>query len=286
MAPIPDPRLQDLVARALAEDVGQGDITTESCVPADRVGSGRITAKQALVVCGHAEAAEVFAQLGAAYAPQVAEGSRVQPGTVVAAVRGPLRSLLTGERVALNFLMSLSGIATHTRAAVEAAPGLRLVDTRKTAPLLRGPQRRAVKVGGGSNHRFALYDGILIKDNHIVAAGGIAQAVQAARAQAHHLLRIEVEVETEDQADEAVAAGAEVLLLDNMDDSTMARIIDRHRGRALFEASGNMSAARLPAMKALGVDVVSMGGLIHQARWVDLSMRLDGIDSGAEAPST
>ncbi len=286
MAPISDPRLQDLVARALAEDVGQGDITTESCVPADRVGSGRITAKQALVVCGHAEAAEVFAQLGAAYAPLVAEGSRAQPGTVVAAVRGPLRSLLTGERVALNFLMSLSGIATHTRAAVEAAPGLRLVDTRKTAPLLRGPQRRAVKVGGGSNHRFALYDGILIKDNHIVAAGGIAQAVQAARAQAHHLLRIEVEVETEGQADEAVAAGAEVLLLDNMDDATMARIIARHRGRALFEASGNMSAARLPAMKALGVDVVSMGGLIHQARWVDLSMRLDGIDSGAEAPST
>jgi nicotinate-nucleotide pyrophosphorylase (carboxylating) len=267
--------LVTLVRLALEEDVGPGDLTTEACVPAGRVGAGRILAKQALVVCGHAPAAETFRQLGATYVPLVAEGEDATPGTPVAQVTGPLRALLTGERVALNFLMKLSGIATHTRGVVAAAAGLRVVDTRKTSPLLRRLERRAVQTGGGANHRFALYDGILIKDNHILAAGGIRAAVARARAAAHPLLKVEVEVETEAEADEAAACGADVLLLDNMDDATMARIAARHGSRCVLEASGNLDAARLPGVAASGVHYASMGGLIHQARWADLSMRLD-----------
>ena len=143
----------------------------------DAVGAARIVAKSTLVVCGHLEATEVFRQMGVSYKAEVAEGERVQPGTVVARISGSARAMLTGERLALNFLMKLCGIATHTRSVVEGAKGLRVVDTRKTSPLLRAPERRAVRIGGGSNHRFALYDGILIKDNHISAAGGITAAV-------------------------------------------------------------------------------------------------------------
>ena len=267
----------DLVRRALVEDIGGGDVTTEACVPAALQGTARIRAKQELVVAGHREAVEVFRQMGARYTPLLDEGAAASPGDTVATVTGPVRALLTGERVALNFLMHLSGIATHTRAVVAAAPGLRVVDTRKTTPLIRAPQRRAVRSGGGANHRFALYDGVLIKDNHIVAAGGVEAAIAAARARCHHLLRIEVEVETAAQARQAVDAGADVVMLDNMDDATMAAIIDELRGRALFEASGNMTAERLPRLHEIGVDVVSIGGLIHQARWVDLSMKLDPI---------
>ena len=224
-------RLQELVRLALEEDVGPGDRTTEACVPADAVGAARIVAKSTLVVCGHIEATEVFRQMGVSYKAEVAEGERVQPGTVVARISGSARAMLTGERLALNFLMKLCGIATHTRSVVEGAKGLRVVDTRKTSPLLRAPERRAVRIGGGSNHRFALYDGILIKDNHISAAGGITAAVHAARQAAHHLLRIEVEVEDADQAAEAIDAGADVVLLDNMTDEQMASIVDAHWGR-------------------------------------------------------
>ena len=271
-----DPALHTLVRRALAEDVGPGDVTTNACVPAHVRATARIVAKQELVVAGLAEAAEVFSQVGAGWSAEAAEGDRVARGAVVARVSGPARAMLTGERVALNFLMHLSGIATHTAQVVAAAAGrLRVVDTRKTAPLLRAQQRRAVAAGGGSNHRFALYDGVLIKDNHIVAAGGIAAAVAAARSRAHHLLRIEVEVETAAQARQAVEAGADVIMLDNMSDDQMAAIVSELRGRAVFEASGNMTADRLPRLADIGIDVVSIGGLIHQARWADLSMKFD-----------
>lgn len=270
-----------LVRLALQEDLGGGDITTAATVPPDARGVGLIRAKQQLVLAGHREATETFAQRGAAYTALAPAGTQVDPGTVVARIEGPLASILTAERVALNFLMHLSGIATHTRRVVAHAAGLRVVDTRKTIPLMRAPERRAVRLGGGANHRFALYDGVLIKDNHIVAAGGVTAAVRAARAEAHHLLKIEVEVEDADQAREAVAAGADVIMLDNMDDATMAAIIAEHRGRALFEASGNMHAERLAGVAAAGVDVVSIGGLIHQARWVDLSLKL--VPPGADS---
>ncbi|MCK6506074.1 carboxylating nicotinate-nucleotide diphosphorylase [Myxococcota bacterium] len=272
--------LSELVRLALLEDVGAADVTTEATVPAGLGGAATIRAKQHLVVCGHEAAAEVFRQVGATYRPRAEEGVLVPPGTLVAEVEGPLRALLTGERLALNFLMRLCGIATHTRKAVSAAPGLKVVDTRKTTPLHRALERRAVRIGGGGNHRFALYDGVLIKDNHIAAAGGITAAFQRARAAAHHLLRIEIEVETLSQVEEALAAGADALLLDNMDDATLAAAVRLARAAprpVLLEASGNMTAARLPVVAATGVDMVSMGGLIHQAPWADLSMKISAV---------
>lgn len=268
-------RLTELVRHSLEEDIGHADVTSDATVPAHKEGRAWITAKEGLVVAGQAVATEVFAQVGARYEALCAEGEAVPPGTRIGWASGPLRSLLCGERVALNFLMHLSGVATHTRQVVSVAPGLRVVDTRKTTPLHRALERAAVRTGGAHNHRFALYDGILIKDNHIVAAGGITAAIVAARRAVHHLHKIEVEVEDAAQAAEAVSAGADVLLLDNMSDEAMAVVIAAHRGRVLFEASGNITRERLPRLAALGLDLVSMGGLIHQARWVDLSMKIE-----------
>lgn len=270
-------RLAELVRLALDEDIGLGDLTTRACVPADRTGWATLYAKQPLVFCGHEPATEVFRQLGARYAPCVAEGAWVEPKTVVAEVHGPLQALLSGERCALNFLMRMCGIATHTREAVTAAGTLKVVDTRKTTPLHRALEKHAVKMGGGSNHRFGLFDGILIKDNHIVAAGGISAAVARARKEAHPLVKIEVEVENLTELSEALSAGADVILLDNMDTSTLATAVGMarsHRPDILLEASGNMTAERLSSLQNIGLSYVSMGGLIHQARWADLSMRI------------
>lgn len=266
--------LAELVRLTLEEDVGLGDLTTEGCVDADRRGRARIYAKQAIVVAGQAAAAEVFRQLGCAYTVVTPDGA--QADGIIAWVDGPLRALLTGERAALNFLMRLSGIATHTRSVVRAADGLKVVDTRKTTPLHRALEKAAVRAGGGANHRFGLFDGILIKDNHIVAAGGIAAAVAKARAAAHPLLKVEVEVESLDELEQALQAGADVILLDNMDDATLTEAVRRTAGRAVLEASGNMNAERVARLGGIGLDYISMGGLIHQARWVDLSMRIEG----------
>jgi nicotinate-nucleotide pyrophosphorylase (carboxylating) len=269
-------QLSDIVSRALEEDVGNGDITTLSTVPAAAQAAARIVAKQELVVCGHAAAAEVFRQAGATYTPVVEEGQRVPPSTVISRVSGQARAMLTGERLALNFMMRLCGIATHTNNTVQlAGDRMRVVDTRKTTPLMRALERRAVRVGGGHNHRFALYDGILIKENHIRAAGSIAAAVAGARANAHHLTRIEVEVETLEQLHEVLRVGVDVVMLDNMDNETLAEAVHINQGRAVLEASGNMTAERLPALDKIGIDIVSIGGLIHQATWADLSMRFD-----------
>lgn len=267
-------RLSALVQAALEEDLGLGDLTTSACVEPAVVGSATLYAKQELVVCGHAPATEVFQQLGARYTALVEEGRLVQHGTVVAEVEGPLQSLLSGERCALNFLMRLCGIATHVRKAVEVSGGLKLVDTRKTTPLHRALEKHAVRIGGASNHRSGLFDGILIKDNHIVAAGGIARAVARARAFAHPLLKIEVEVESLEELQQALDAGADVILLDNMEDETLRQAVALNAGKAMLEASGNLFPERLARLATLGVDYASMGGLIHQARWADLSMRI------------
>jgi nicotinate-nucleotide pyrophosphorylase (carboxylating) len=268
--------LSELVRLTLAEDIGPGDVTTEACVDADSVGSARIYAKEPLVVSGQDAAREVFSQLGCAYTAVTADGDAAggQNADTVATVRGPHRALLVGERPALNFLMHLSGVATHVRRITGIRPGLRVVDTRKTTPLLRSLEKAAVRHGGGANHRFGLFDGVLIKDNHIVAAGGIGNAVSRARAKAHRLLRIEVEVETLEELREAMDAGADDILLDNMDDATLAEAVRINAGRCRLEVSGGITAERFPVLATLGVDRVSMGGLVHQARWVDLSMRI------------
>ncbi len=274
--------LAELVRLALDEDVGPGDVTTRAVVDPTRGGTGRIVAKQPMVVSGQAAAAEVFRQVGAQYTARICDGAPAESGSVVAMVEGPYAALLTGERTALNFLMRLCGIATHTHAVVQLACGLRVVDTRKTTPLHRALEKAAVRHGGAANHRHALYDGVMIKDNHVVAAGGIGAAVALARASAHHLLRVEVEVESLAELDQALAAGADIVLLDNMDDSALVAAVARRDAvaaaggaRAILEASGNMTGERIARIAGIGLDFVSMGGLVHQARWVDLSMRID-----------
>lgn len=269
-------RTSDLIDRALEEDLGPGDLTTSSCVDPSVMGSGRIYAKQQLRLSGMDPAAQVFARFGVEFTAVESDGASVAPGQNVATIRGSLAGILQAERLALNFLMRLSGIATHTHSVVSVAEGkVRVVCTRKTTPLHRRLEKAAVRHGGGHNHRHGLYDGVMIKDNHIIAAGGIATAVARARANIHHLVKIEVEVENFDELDQAIDAGADVILLDNMDDTTLAEAVRRADGRAVLEASGNMDASRIAAIKDIGLDVISVGGLIHQARWADLSLRLD-----------
>jgi nicotinate-nucleotide pyrophosphorylase (carboxylating) len=267
--------IQQLIDLALQEDIGQGDITTEATIPIEASGTAIIRSKQQLIVCGHTIASEVFKRLGATYTALVSEGTLVDPFTEIAQVQGPVRSLLTGERVALNFLMKLSGIATHTHTVVDGiATELRIVDTRKTTPLLRSLEREAVRIGGGRNHRYALYDGVMIKDNHIQACGSITTAINRAKDNVHHLLKIEVEVENLTELEEAIEAGADVVMLDNMSNEAMIECVEYANGRVILEASGNMNRERIIEIQKIGIDVVSMGGLIHQARWADISMKM------------
>lgn len=273
--------LVELIRYALEEDGAEFDVTTLSTVPAERQAQGSIITRQAGVIAGLAVAAATFRE----FDPQVevdllvADGAAVQAGQIVAHVRGSARSLLSAERVALNFLGRLSGIATLTAQCVRALEGThtRILDTRKTTPGLRSLEKEAVRLGGGQNHRFGLHDGVLIKDNHIKAAGGIAQAVSAARRAAHHLLKIEIECETLAEVREAVTAGADVVLLDNMDVETMRGAVEMIRRAApnvLIEASGNIGTnpARLGAVAATGVDFISLGALTHSAPNFDVSL--------------
>lgn len=282
--------LAALVTAALDEDLGPGDLTTRSCVDPERRGLATILAKApSVVVSGQTVAREVYRQVAQRRGAEVSyrvlakDGEEVPRGAFIAEIDGPLAVLLEGERLALNFLMKLSGIATQVRPWVLAAQRddggtpMRVVDTRKTTPLLRGLEKAAVRHGGGHNHRFALYDGVMIKDNHISAVGGIGLAVRRTRAQIHHLIKIEVEVTTLDELDEALAAGADVVLLDNMDDAMLAAAVERARAsrpEVILEASGNMTPERIRGIRHIGLDVVSAGGLIHQATWIDLSMDL------------
>jgi nicotinate-nucleotide pyrophosphorylase (carboxylating) len=275
----PDRRqIADLVARALAEDVGPGDVTTAACVPADVRARGRIVARKPGVLCGLAVAEEVFRQVDpeTRFEAKCEDGAELTPNTVAAEIEGRAASLLTAERVALNFLQRLSGVATLARQFTRQVEGTgaRLVDTRKTTPGLRVLEKYAVRCGGGHNHRFGLYDGVLIKDNHIAAAGGVSAAVTAARTGAPHTLRIEVEVETLAQLDEALDAGATVILLDNMSVDLMREAVARRRPGVLFEASGNMTLDRVRAVAETGVDLISVGALTHSAPALDLGLEL------------
>ena len=277
--------INELVCRALDEDIGAGDVTTETCVSGALSGIAYVKAKQELVLCGQNIAPIIFAEVSRRYGGDVIytevvrDGTFVTAGTVVAEVRGPLRSLLIGERITLNFMMKLSGIATNVRSWVEAAgpTGPKIVDTRKTTPLLRAAEKYAVRCGGGRNHRMGLYDGVMIKDNHITSNGSISGAVSAVRASIHHLLKIEVEVKDVTELREAMEAGADVVLLDNMSDGLLAECVEVARSgpnSVVLEASGNMNPARIQQICHLDLDFISAGGLIHQARWVDLSMKI------------
>ena len=267
---------------ALAEDIGTGDITTLSTVPPERTISGRYIAKEDGVLCGLELVARAFALLDAsiAFKPLKRDGDAVRKGDLMATVSGNARAILTGERVGLNLLQHMSGVASQTARAVAAVAGTgaKIVDTRKTTPGLRVLDKYAVRAGGGGNHRFGLSDGVLIKDNHIVAAGGIAEAVAAARARAPHSLRVEVEVETLEQLREALAAGADIIMLDNMSVEDMREAVRIVDGRALTEASGNMgdkSDAELRAVAETGVDLISIGALTHSVRALDISLKFD-----------
>lgn len=268
---------REIVRRALAEDLGWGDVTTDAIVPRDRVASGLILAKCSCVLAGFDVAAETFRQLdpGCTIDRRKADGDPCTSGEIVGAVRGHAGAMLTAERTALNFLQRLSGIATLTRRFVEASGGaITILDTRKTTPTLRALEKYAVRAGGGTNHRQALDDGILIKDNHIRVAGSVAEAVRLMKA-AEAEMPIEIEAQSLAQADEALAAGVDIILLDNLSLDEMREAVRRIGGRAQTELSGGVTVDRLPALAATGATYVSIGALTHSAPAVDLSFELD-----------
>ncbi|HWI53521.1 MAG TPA: carboxylating nicotinate-nucleotide diphosphorylase [Symbiobacteriaceae bacterium] len=268
--------VEEIVRRALLEDIGPGDITTEATIPADKLCTAVIIAKEEGVLCGQPVAQIVFRVMdpSLSYEILVPEGSRVTPGMEVARITGSARSVLTAERVALNFLQRMSGIATITRRLSDAIKyyHARLVETRKTTPGLRIFEKYAVRVGGGLNHRYGLHDAILIKDNHIAVAGGVRQSIIAARKVASHTSRVEVEVDTLEQLQEALDSGADIILLDNMDADTMRRAVEMTAGKAILEASGGITAANLEDVARTGVDIISMGALTHSVKALDLSL--------------
>ena len=268
--------IQRNVATALAEDVGSGDLTA-TLIPESRIARGRVISREAAVLCGCAWFDATFAALDptAMVTWHVRDGQALQPGSTVCDIVSGARALLTAERTGLNFLQLLSGTATVTRRFVDAVAGTqaRIVDTRKTLPGLRLAQKYAVAVGGGLNHRIGLYDGILIKENHIISAGSIAAVMDRARQLAPPKVFIEIEVETLAQLEEALAAGAGMVLLDNMDLDTMREAVRINKGRAQLEASGGVDLARVRSIAETGVDRISIGSLTKDVRALDLSLR-------------
>jgi nicotinate-nucleotide pyrophosphorylase (carboxylating) len=274
---VPAAVVADAVRLALAEDVGSGDVTA-ALVPEEAVASASVVCREDAVLCGRAWFDEVFRQLDPRVTVEwrVVDGEQVAAGTVLLAIRGPARALLTGERTALNFLQLLCATATEARRHADAVAGsrTRILDTRKTIPGLRLAQKYAVRCGGGDNHRVGLFDAVLIKENHIAAAGSIEAAVRAARHSAPGLT-VEVEVESLQELDQAIGAGADVVMLDNFDEREIAAAVVRADGRVRLEVSGNVGLDDLRRLAATGVDYVSIGALTKNVRAIDLSMRLD-----------
>ena len=276
-ATLPPGLISRAVTAALDEDLGlAGDITTNATVPAQAMARAVIAARKPGIVSGLAVAAATFRAVdeGVAFELAVRDGDAVAAGTVIAKIDGSARAILTGERVALNFMGRMSGIATLTRSYVEAIAGTKatIVDTRKTTPGLRAFEKYAVRCGGGMNHRVGLYDAILIKDNHIVAAGGLAAAIAAARSRAGHLVKIEVEVDTLAQLDEVMAHRVDVVLLDNMTPAQLRTAVARVAGAMLTEASGGVNLDTVRAIAEAGVDLISVGALTHSAPVLDLGL--------------
>jgi len=277
------PDVRELVGAWLAEDIGRGDVTTSAVVPAEALGRARIEAREPCVVAGVTAAALCFEltsdrfERPLEFKAVVGDGSRVDSSDVIARIEGPLAPILTAERTALNLLARLCGVATVTSLYVDAVEGTgaRIVDTRKTTPGLRSLQKYAVVVGGGSNHRFGLDDGILIKDNHLAAAGGVPEALKRARANAPHGLRIEVEVTTLRELDQAIEEGADAILLDNMTPDEVTEAVHTTAGRALLEVSGGINLAAVRSYAVTGVDLISVGALTHSAPSIDLALELE-----------
>ncbi len=273
--------LDRLLELALDEDLGAaGDVTTSALVPKDVRGKATLLSKEELVLSGLGAFERAFHKVD----PSVKvtfhhhDGERVPDRTVVASLEGPLRGLLIAERTALNLVQRTSGMATLAHRAAEAVKGtkLKVLDTRKTSPGMRALSKQAVKDGGAHNHRFGLFDGVLIKDNHIAAVGGsVREALRRAKAHAPRLVRIEIEVTTLEQLDEVLAEGADVIMLDNMEDATIAEAVRRTAGRAALEVSGKVTVDRLPTLAKLGVDYASLGALTHSARAMDLSLEIE-----------
>jgi len=270
--------IRKLIEEALAEDIGPGDVTSGAVIPEGSSSTAEIIAKEDLVLAGVPFAREVFRTLdpGVRFTPVAHDGSRVPFGSLIARVQGNTRVLLAGERVALNIMQHLSGIATLTARFVELLKGSRatILDTRKTLPGLRELEKYAVRMGGGRNHRFGLYDGVLIKDNHITAAGSIIKAMAAVRNKVHPLLMVEVEVKTLDEVREALAAGAMMIMLDNMPPDMMKQAVNIVAGRIPVEASGNVTLETVRAIADTGVDFISSGSLTHSAPAADISMKI------------
>lgn len=271
-------RLDMLLSLAIQEDIGHGDVTTNATVAPHVPGEAVVFSREAFVLSGSGAFTRVFQLLDMMIVVErcFADGDSIPANAVVFRVSGPLRALLSAERTALNLLQRLSGIATLTRKMVDAMAGTscRLLDTRKTTPLWRFLEKEAVRHGGGTNHRHGLYDGVLIKDNHVAAVGGVTEAVKRARNAAPHTLKVEVEVDKLDQLEEALDAGADVVLLDNFSLEMLREAVVRNAGRVLLEASGGVTIDTVGAIARTGVDFVSCGALTHSARAIDLTMEL------------
>jgi nicotinate-nucleotide pyrophosphorylase (carboxylating) len=270
--------LERLIDLALSEDIATGDITTEALIAPEARGRADIVAKAPMIVAGIGVARQVFQRLDGdlQIAAVASEGQSASPGDTLMQIDGRMASLLTAERTALNFLQRLSGIATHVRRYVEDLQNrsVRLVDTRKTTPGWRSLEKYAVRIGGAFNHRLNLSDGILIKDNHIAACGGITEAISRARRRAPHSLKIEVEAESLSEVEEALSAGADIIMLDNMTPDQIRAGVDRIAGRALVEISGGVHRENLADLVTCGADIISVGALTHAATAVDISMRI------------
>lgn len=269
----------ETIRNALKEDISNGDVTTTAIVDKNMTATALIIAKQSGVMCGQFVAERVFKLLDYTVNYQIMkkDGEKISKGDVLASIYGSARAMLMGERTALNFMQRMSGIATAAAKAAETVRGTktRICDTRKTAPGLRAFDKYAVLTGGAFNHRFGLFDGILIKDNHIKAAGGIKQAVERARAVLPHTLKIEVETEDLQMVKEALSCGADIIMLDNMNINQIKEAVELIGGRALTEASGNMDGKNIAEIAAAGVDYISMGALTHSVKALDISMKFE-----------
>ncbi|MBR4241723.1 MAG: carboxylating nicotinate-nucleotide diphosphorylase [Eubacterium sp.] len=269
--------VDDYIINTLKEDITSEDVSTNAVMPEDKKGCARLICKQSGILCGLDVFIRTFRLLdeNSYFETEFKDGDKIEKGTLIGTVYGDIKALLSGERTALNYLQRMSGIATMTREYADELEGYKttLLDTRKTTPNMRPFEKHAVRIGGGTNHRYNLSDGVLLKDNHIGAAGSITKAIEMAKAYAPFVRKIEIETETLEQVEEAVAAGADIIMLDNMDNETMKKAVEIIGGRAQTECSGNVTKERLREIAEIGVDFVSCGALTHSAPILDFSLK-------------